>query len=328
MNPADVALVERFLQTHSSEPALTQSHWFDWQYVRNPMGCDVRVRTDGDAVAGVSGFVPCRVAIDGTTRTAAFSTNTLVAPAQRRRGWGRALHEARLRDYDWALSSGQSPENRRVYERLGFETCAGYRRVFARTSRPAFRPTPRGLREWYAWAFWKLGQADHEPRLDVRVDSSAPPADDAHYDRRFPSDVIAPRWDREHVVWRFEQHPYFTYQFASVFDRERRLGFGVVRETGTETILVDLYGPWAELPRILNGLGRHLSGLITGSFVGRSLDGLFRQAGWSTFPAGGQLVGKSNDPTLHGMLSERDWCFFGGDSDADRLRDNRNDGHA
>ena len=31
-----------------------------------------------------------------------------------------------------------------------------------------------------------------------------------------------------------------------------------------------------------------------------------------------QLMGKSNDPTLQRLLSERDWCFFAGDSDADR----------
>ena len=31
-----------------------------------------------------------------------------------------------------------------------------------------------------------------------------------------------------------------------------------------------------------------------------------------------QLMGQSNDPTRHRLLSGRDWCFFAGDSDTDR----------
>ena len=309
--------VERFLQERSEQHGPQEPGWFAWQYVDNPDGFDVRISEDGDAIAGVSGFLRCRIEVDGALRSGAFSTNTLVALPYRRQGLGRELHEARLCDYDWALSSGQSPANRQVYEQLGFAVCGDYRRVFVQTTLPDFRFLARALREWWSWLFWRRRRPRPDPTIRVEVEPHAP-ADPALFAERFEGPAVGPRWGRDHVVWRYEQHPYIDYRFMSVFRRDRRVGFAVVRQSDTAVVLIDLYAAPDDALIVLSGIAGHVRGLITGPFVGRTLDRLFREAGWLTFRAGGQLMGKSNDPTLHGLLSERDWCFFAGDSDTDR----------
>ena len=318
MERQEIEQGERFLREHSDQRGPRAPGWFAWQYAGNPDGFDVRVCRDGDPIAGLSGFIPCRLEIDGVVRSGAFSTNTLVAPPYRRQGLGRALHEARLRDYDWALSSGQSAANRRLYEQLGFVVCGNYRRVFVQTTRPTFRFRAQLLRQWWSWLFWTRRRAHDGPTIRVEVERHAPPDDPTLYGARFEGATIGSRWDRDHVVWRYERHPYFAYRFASVFQRDRRVGFAVVRQTDTAVVLVDLYAKYDEAPILLSGVAGHFRGLVAGPFTGGALDRLFRQAGWLTFPASGQLMGKSNDPTLHRLLRERDWCFFAGDSDTDR----------
>jgi len=87
---------------------------------------------------------------------------------------------------------------------------------------------------------------------------------------------------------------------------------------GRAEIGAHLYARYDEPPVLLSGGAWHFRGPIACPFTNGALDRLFRQAGWLTFRAGGQLMGKSNDPTLHRLLRERDWCFFAGDSDTDR----------
>ena len=167
--------VERFLQERSEQHGPQEPGWFAWQYVDNPDGFDVRISEDGDSIAGVSGFLRCWIEVDGALRSGAFSTNTFVALPYRRQGLGRELHEARLRDYDWALSSGQSPANRQVYEQLGFAVCGDYRRVFVQTTLPDFRFRARALREWWSWLFWRRRRPRPDPTIRVEVDRTLRP---------------------------------------------------------------------------------------------------------------------------------------------------------
>lgn len=96
------------------------------------------------------------------------------------------------------------------------------------------------------------------------------------------------------------------------------IGFGVIRRTSTSAVLTDLYGRRENMVDVLHGVATQFRGLITGQFVGSTLDRLFRQAGGLTFKADNRLMGRSNDPALHKLLTDRCWCFFGGDSDSDR----------
>ena len=314
MTPADLDAVRAFFADHLQRPP----GWFEWQYLDNPDGFDVRVcRADGKVV-GMSGFVPCRVERDGVRETAAFSTNTLVHPEHRGRGIGRRIHEARLRDYDWALSSGQSAANARVYRRLGFTERGRYRRLFVQTCPPRVRASPRFLRETYSWVVWLARGSARAPSLRVRVDRHAPRVTEAYYRERFGDGVGGPIWDYEHIAWRYERHPYFDYAFASVLRSDEVIGFAVIRRTANSVELVDLYTRYVDMADLLRAIGQEFRGLITGVFVGRALHAVFWRAGWTSFRVNNRLFGMSSDPTRDNLASGGSWCFLGGDSDTDR----------
>ena len=317
MTPADLETVHAFMHAHVPSDSRQTAEWLAWQYVDNPEGFDVRLALVDDRIVGMSGFLPCRVEVDGEVRTAAFSTNTLVDPAHRGRGIGREIHEARLADYEWALSSGQSPANRRLYDRMGFTLAGRYRRVFAQPHLPAATANVRYLRELGAWVYGRARGGAGTGALSVAVGSEVPDAPEACYRERFRRPAIGPVWDVAHVRWRYERHPYFTYEFVVVTDTVRTRGFAVLRRTAATRVLVDLYARHDDQVSVLRAVADHV-GAITGQVVGATLDRTFRKAGWLTLPASNRLVGRSNDPVLDGLLRERLWCFFGGDSDSDR----------
>ena len=291
--------------------------WLEWQYVDNPDGSDVRLCHEGGRLVAMSGFIPCAVVVDGIGRRAAFSTNTLVAPASRGRGVGRLIHEARLADYDWALSSGQSPANERLYRRLGFVVAGEYRQFLAQTRFPRPRPRLRFVRELVSWLRWcarSRGASD----LTVQTGTAAPDVPDTCYRDRFADDAVGPTWNRAHVVWRYERHPYFTHQFATVGRSGTPIGFAVLRRARGVMVMVDLYARHADQVDVLEALAVHIEEAVTGQFVGRALERVFRRAGWTTFRGANRLLGKSSDHVRHELLLGRSWCFFGGDSDSDR----------
>ena len=310
--------VRAFMRAHvpAHRPQL-QPGWLEWQYVDNPDGCDVRLCHDDARLVGMSGFIPCVVVVDGARRRAAFATNTLVAPASRGRGVGRRLHEARLADYDWALSSGHSPANERLYRRLGFVTAGEYRQFLVHTRPPRMRPRRRYVRELVSWLRWRA-RSRGASNLTVQIGTTAPDVPDTCYRDRFADDAVGPTWNRAHVVWRYEHHPYFAHQFATVRRSGTPLGFAVLRRARGVMVMVDLYARHAQQVDVLEALAVHSEVAVTGQFVGRALERVFRRAGWTTFRAANRLLGKSHDPGRHALLLERSWCFFGGDSDSDR----------
>jgi ribosomal protein S18 acetylase RimI-like enzyme len=318
MTAEDEAAVHAFILSHTpvSRPQ-RRPGWLHWQYADNPSGFDVRLCEDPEGMIGISGFVPCRLLVGETIRTGAFATNTLVDERHRGRGIGRRLHELRLEDYDFALSSGQSAENRQLYTKLGFVSCGRYRRLLVQTTRPRLRPAPRLLREIYSWAQWRIA-ARHRPDVRVEVSGTVPPMDDALFRERFGDEAVGPLWNRDHIAWRYERHPYFKYAFVQVFAGPRLIGLAVTRETATTTVLADLYCRPSDAHDVLIGVGRAAARPIVGHYVGRALTDRFHRAGWTTFVSTNELIGRSSDPELHRQLTTRSWCFFGGDSDADR----------
>jgi GNAT superfamily N-acetyltransferase len=319
MSVGDLAGVERFIRDRMAAGRYPhRSGWLAWQYLDNPSGFDVRLCESDQGLVGVSGFIPCRLQIDGQLRTAAFSTNTLVDERHRRNGIGQRFHELRLQDYDVALSSGQSPGNRRIYAKLGFVECGRYRRFMAQARLPERRLEPRFVTELWAWLRWRVARRRHRADLRVEISPRAPAAAPDCYRERFEAGAIGPVWTHDHVVWRYERHPYFRYQFLQVFRARQPLGFAVVRDTGATTVLTDAYCRASDLHDVLAGIVQAPRCRVTGQVVGRALERRFRHSGWTTRPATNRLLGKSNDPALHRLLLTRSWCFFGGDSDSDR----------
>ena len=317
MHAAEAEAVRLFLAANAA--ASRPPHrpgWFEWQYVDNPSGCDVRVCCAGERLVGASGFIPCSVVVDGVRRRCAFSTNTIVSSEFRRRGFGRKIHEARAADYDVALSSGQSEANARVYRSIGAVVVEEYRQCLAQTSLPVSRLRPRVAREILSWLRWRASGRT-APGLDVRLEDVPPEVPDSCYTERFGDGAVGPIWTPEHVAWRYARHPYFDYRFATVFRARQKLGFAVLRPKARGHTLVDLYASHANQAGVLCAVAC-AAGPIGGQFTGTMLDRVFRAAGWMTWRASHRLVGKSNDTALHRSLTERSWCFFGGDSDADR----------
>ena len=317
MRAGEVDAVRRFLAAHA--PAGRPPHrpgWFEWQYVDNPDGCDVRVCCTGARLVAASGFIPFALTLGGVRRSGAFATNTLVAPAFRRRGLGRAIHEARAADYDVALSSGQSGANARVYGNVGAVVVGGYRQCLAQTTPPLHRPRPRVAREVASWLRWRMA-AQPPSGLRVRIEDAVPDVPNSCYAARFGDGSVGPIWTPEHVAWRYARHPYFEHRFATVFRAREKIGFAVLRPKAGGHTLVDLYAPHADQADVLRAVA-HAAGPVGGLFTGEVLDRVFRAAGWTTWRASHRLLGRSNDPVLQRSLSERSWCFFGGDSDTDR----------
>lgn len=317
MTPSETNVLRSFLATHyrSGRPQLRPG-CLEWQYRDNPDGCDVRFCHVGGRLAGVSGFIPCAIVADGVRRHGAFSTNTLVDPSFRGRGIGRAMHESRLKDYDWALSSGQSPANARLYRRMGFLSVGQYRQCLAQTSLPPLGLRLRFAREMVSWLRWRA-RPGHDAGLSVRIDETVPDVPAACYADRFANGAIGPTWTPDHVAWRYAGHPYFEYRFAVVVRASSPLGFAVARRHEDRWLLVDLYARHTDQVDVLRAVARAI-GPFAGQFTGAALDRVFRAAGWMTWPASNRLMGRSNDPALQRLLEQRSWCFFGGDSDADR----------
>ena len=319
MTVGDLAAVRAFIAEQLPAHRLQrQPSWFEWQYVANPDGFDARICIEGSRVVAMSGFIPCRFESEGGILTGAFSTNTLVHPDYRRRGLGRELHKTRLRDYDYALSSGQSDANLRLYRQLGFVTCGRYRRLFAQTTAPSPRPNARFLRQLWSWGRWLAKGSDRDSELRVRIDPHAPRVPDACYRERFGDQAIGPVWNHGHVVWRYERHPYFDYIFATVFRAGDAIGFAVIRRTATSVVLADVYARHCDMVGLLRAVGREFQGVISGLFVGSALRDVFRRAGWVSLPAKNLLLAKSKDLVCDARLRRHSWCFFGGDSDSDR----------
>jgi hypothetical protein len=141
---------------------------------------------------------------------------------------------------------------------------------------------------------------------------------DECFTHRFATGEVGPLWDRGHLVWRYERHPYFAYRFVHVTGDGKDVGLAVVRDTASGTVLADMYARPDDFAAVLAAVAGVVRSPIVGPFVGAPLAERFRRAGWMSVASGNRLLGRSNDPALHRVLTARHWCFFGGDSDSDR----------
>lgn len=323
MRADEAAAAQAFLQAHGG-PAMTRRlpDYFRWFYLDHPLGTDVRLCLEraGHSIAGISGFVRTRLIADGREISAAFSTNTIVDPAHRRRGLAADLHRQRIRDYEVALSSGQSPANRAVYDTLGFVSLGRYRRAVVAPAGPVGGSAGRWLREAGSWWRWNRRRRSHDAgAIQVDRQTGTPPhLPESWWRERWPDGIVAPIWTPDQIGWRYARHPYLTYEFCTVSDAERPIGLAVTRREGHVTIVVDLYGPWRDLPRLLHGLATATEGVLTAVYVGQPLDDLFASAGWSSRDEAMALLGQSLDDGIRRWFTTRAWCFYAGESDKDR----------
>ena len=213
--------------------------WFDW-HKANPDSF-WQLCLDGEKIAALSRFVPIRLRLSGKLITAAFSNDTMVDSSYRRQGLGTRIHECRRQAFDVALSSDQSPENHRVYMKLGFEKLGDY---FYFNAVPRF-PKPflkrRYLREIVGWLIWR--SRFHTCRAVTVHTAATLPEDMARelIDERFCGPACGPVPSNEDILWRYARHPYFRYDFQSIRRDGNLLAVAVTRSEGAVVLLVDIY---------------------------------------------------------------------------------------
>lgn len=317
MGPEQVGAVKQFQAAHfDADAPQNRPGWLEWR-LRNPHGCPILLCMDGDTIAGLSMFMPVRLRIAGQVRTAAFSTNTMVRPEYRRKGIGQGIHQARIRSYDVALSSGQSEENRALYDKLGFATLGGsYEiRVKRRLPRPYLKR--RYLRALLAWAYW-VGRPRRLGRDTRIVFTDTVPADlePSVFDDRFQDHEVGPIHSPAYLRWRYADHPYFTYRFIRVYRGDARLAFAVIRPDGDQVWLSDVYCRPGDRTAVFAALGACLtSRRIVGRFIGETIRDAMSAAGWYTLKRRSSLRGATDRPDLVPIICSKKWCFFGGASD-------------
>ncbi len=321
MTEAQRPAVQNFLSRNfSADEPQNRPGWLQWQ-TENPNGSHIQLCMDGDKIAALSVFLPVTFASQERTLSGGFSVSTMVAPEYRRKGLGKTIHSARLDSFDFALSSGQSSANHQLYMKLGFHTLGTNQFMLTVKSFPRPRIQKRFGHELLSWLKWKTQPAFGRTTLHVQI-GDAMPADmpAIFFAERMPADaVICPIHSRAYLQWRYRDHPYFRYQFASVFQGTELLGVGVIRENGTEVFLVDLYCRYSDMSLVVRSLVRNADAKrFYCRFVGARLERVLRQAGCYTHAHGNAYLGHSLDAGLAGLLETQEWCLFMGDSDEDR----------
>lgn len=294
--------------------------WLDWQ-LADPTGVRLALAWMGDELAGLSIFQRVEFRLpDGGPADGAFATCTMVGERFRRHGIGSALHRLRTETYGYALSSGQSRANARVYGRLGFGEIAAYHEVLLQRSWPRFFARKRWLRHLFSWFLF------HRPgRFPARSRFALVPNENFE----IPEDWFAARTGEGRrfcrngnpfLVWRFKRHPYLAYAASWVLQDGERIGVAIHREAGGGVArLVDAYWAPGCLDRVLVGFCRRTAARsVAGVVAGERLAAAFRQAGFHVFPHATYVLAGSNDPKLQPYLADGQWCFFAADSDKDR----------
>ncbi|MBT7166628.1 MAG: GNAT family N-acetyltransferase [Victivallales bacterium] len=321
---SDLPAVRGFLaenfppDSHQNRPG-----WLEWQ-LANPLGTQVAVAMVDGELAGLSLLLRVRVNLAGVGEAdGAFATSTMVSTRFRRRGIGSALHHLRAEHYGYALSTGQSTANSKVYERLGFSTVAEFSEFLLSPRWPRFFPRKRWLRHLLSWGRWRLKRAAKPGDRALRLESSpgrgfAVP--DEWFRARAGGAFRLCITSNAYLEWRYADHPYLEYASSWILDGERPVGVVIHRALANgELRVVDLYCGPGDLPAALSAFCRlapatHIAGVV----AGKGLSEAFAEAGFQVFPHGSQILGKTLRPDLEAPLTDGRWGFLAGDSDKDR----------
>ena len=318
--PGEIPAVRRFLSenfpadAHQNAPG-----WLDWQ-LANPAGTRVAVAVVGDEIAGLSVFLGVRFrAEDGGETDGAFATSTMVAERFRRRGLGSALHRFRAEQYGYALSTGQSDANAKVYGRLGFAEIATFAEFLLCRRFPRPFAAKRWLRFLGSWLRWRLCalRSGGQSVQSLAIADLALPA--AWFAGR-GGDLRLCIQDSAYLEWRYGAHPYLSYEASLVSCDGRPLGVVIHRAVGNGVRrIVDVYCGEGDLATVLAGFCRGTAAArLEGVVAGSGLCACFAQAGFQVFPHGSRIVGETKRPELVATLGDGRWGFFAGDSDKDR----------
>lgn len=229
-----------------SDVAFKRDIW-NYQFLDNPgaraRGFSPVVAEEDGFVVGFNAVVPVSILWGGRPTSAMWSCDFKVNQGLRGKGIGRLIKVELAQRSPILMSFGISPVAAIVLERMGWQ--ANNEVHFLRRIRE-----PRSFRDWALMVFQfgtklitrrtppMVGSVSVTKQLPARVEIDSLWNSIAKgYDK-----AVVRNWD--YLDWRYQQHPFASYQFIELRDRGRTLkALGVVREDGRQVRLVDYLGP-------------------------------------------------------------------------------------
>ncbi|MFO7609549.1 MAG: GNAT family N-acetyltransferase [Candidatus Krumholzibacteriia bacterium] len=303
--PGDLDEVEAFHVRHFGADSIQALPGrVRWLYFDNPLGLHLAVCRDGGELVACCGHLPQPVAVAGTTVTAGFGIDFMVAPSHRRRGIGRRFLDLRTERFPLSLSTGQSPAMLALYRASGAVEL-GPLFVGLRRRRPPLAGSPRDLAK--GWALWAAGLAARgcAPAAGVRTVDAPEAAALAGGSERAA-------WFR----WRYggpvyADHGFLTDGAAAAVWRE---------QAGIRTV-VGLAGAPAARAGLLAAAARRPGAAWTRvPAAGDALRADLRRAGYLVRPLDAVLVALTRDAALQEALRPGALDLDGGAADTDLLR--------
>jgi len=293
---------------------------FEWQVVNNPNNARAYLCFFSDELIGQTDYLPGLLRLGDEQFTAAFSVDTMILHKYRRKGIGQKFHQTRLDNYQVALSSGQSHANRKLYGKMGWKKLGSYFKFKIVKRFPKFEFNKLFIKDMFSFLRYKarVKRLNKNPSIKYMADF---PDRMLNLLERGVDDEAYIKNDPVSLKWRYQDHPYFTYNYIEVFDGCLSLGCCVTRElTKGCCKLVDFYCKRGDLAGLLEGLTYSLNAdCILGQIMGDSLQEYFRKTGFTvTLLPNGCLMGSSKDKRIYDKLDQYNWLLLGSDSDIDK----------
>lgn len=229
-----------FQSYYDSNVYCTERRYFDWLHIDNPLRldhveadeCTVLAAVDDHRLAGCIHYVPTRVSIDGSSYSAAVTTESL---ARAEAGGVYGLLARRLNGrFDYCFTMGATPFLRDLYvNQLG----ATYRHEIDRgllvgdvdalqrilAAHPQPTSADAGLLRTWADDARRLAEGRTWHRID-----SAESLCDAYWQDLLASGIPCTLKDPAWLTWRYFGHPHLDYQVISATDCQSS-GLAVIR---------------------------------------------------------------------------------------------------
>jgi len=315
----DERKIESFLfeNFEPEEPQLKQG-WLDWQ-LKQPMGFNIQLIDSPDKkIAALSFFLQYTIKTIKGMCTSAFSISTMVSKEHRRKGLGGMIHNKRLEEFDFAMSSGQSNANAKLYSKIGFESVGQYKFALIQKAFPRFTFSKAYAHNILSWIKFKFSRC--KSNYEIRVISKLPDSLPSNiFEKRLSENSNSIVHDLEYIQWRYVQHPYINYQIYEVSSEGSVDGLIICRNEKEQCNICDIFTDNNKFSDILRTFYSYTNKKkIFSLFVGDEIGELFNRSSAYTHTSGSHYVIQSSNDKLKPIIQEGSWCLFWGDSDKNR----------
>jgi len=318
---ADNLRIESFLK-NNFEITDPQNHsaWLNWQIIRPPASHILLCCTEQNEIAAISFFLPYVFLINNNKHDAAFSISTMVSKDFRRQGLGDSIHNERLKNYSFALSSGQSDANFKLYEKKGFHSLGEYNYALINKTLPKVQLNKIFIHELAAWVKYKLSTALRSPKFELQENVNLPSEiPDTFFNERIGGSSSFPIHNVSYLNWRYLEHPYLSYKINTLYDGDSLVGILITRRDKNTINIIDIYTNISDFQEVLFSFTSQTQySRIYSLYVGRPIMTEFQMASFYTRTYGSHFIGASLSNELEQKILNNDWCLFWGDSDKDR----------